>query len=126
MEGFASDLNAVGQDFAEIWDNLPDSVKNMFEVTADREASSSGIATASQESVDELNGRATAIQSHTYSISENTKTLLATTQNILRSVMNIESETDGFKERMERMETSIKSINNNLDDIAVKGIKIKN
>ena len=64
MSGFANDLNAVGQDFAEIWEALPDSVKNMFDVTeeATREASEKGIATASQESVDELNGRATAIQ----------------------------------------------------------------
>ena len=59
MSSFASDLNQVGREFAEIWDNLPDSVKNMFTVTADaedREASQRGIANASQESVDELNG----------------------------------------------------------------------
>jgi hypothetical protein len=125
MQGFADDLNVVGQDFEEIWENLPDSVKNMFEATAEREAVSSGIATASQDSVDELNGRMTAVQSHTYSISENTKTLLLTTQDILRSVMNIESETDGFKARFERVETMVKSMNNTLDDIALKGIKIK-
>lgn len=41
MSGFASDLNAVGADFAKIWETLPESVKSMFEVTADatREAS---------------------------------------------------------------------------------------
>ena len=72
MQGFASDLNAVGADFADIWDTLPDSVKNMFTVTSDatREASQKGIATASQDTVDELNGRFTAIQGHTYDIRE--------------------------------------------------------
>jgi hypothetical protein len=39
--------------------------------------------------------------------------------------MNIESETDGFKARFERVETMVKSMNNTLDDIALKGIKIK-
>jgi tape measure domain-containing protein len=126
MQDFAADLNAVGEDFAEIWENLPEDVKNMFEVTADREAASSGIATASQESVDELNGRTTAIQGHTYSIAENMKGLLSATQDILQSVMNIETETDGFGARLERMETSLKNITNAMDDITLKGIKIKN
>ena len=127
MQGFASDLNAVGADFAQIWENLPDSVKNMFEVTDDaaREASEKGIATASQESVDELNGRMTAVQGHTYSISENTKLLVATAQLILKSVMHIEEETDGFGARLERMEGNVKDMANTLDDIATKGIRLK-
>jgi hypothetical protein len=125
MSDFANDLNVVGDQFAEIWENLPDSVKNTFTVTAEREASSSGIATASQESVDELNGRATAIQGHTYSINELTKQVAATAGLILQSVLNIESETEGFGARLERMETSLKSVKNSLDDISVKGIKVK-
>lgn len=128
MQGFADDLNAVGADFAEIWENLPDSVKGMFKITddAEREASQKGIATASQESVDELNGRATAIQSHTFSIMENTKLLLATTQGILRSVMNIESETEGVGSRLSRIETHMKEMNDTMGEIATKGIRLKN
>ena len=128
MQSFADDLNAVGQDFATIWENLPESVKNMFTITSDaeREASQKGIASASQESVDELNGRATAIQSHTFSINENTKTILATTQAILRSVMNIETETTGFGSRLERIEGNIKEMNNTIGDMATRGIRLKN
>lgn len=127
MQGFASDLNAVGADFAAIWDSLPDSVKNMFTVTADatREASQEGIATASQESVDELNGRATAIQGHTYSISENTKLLVANSAAILESVLNIERHTEAISQRMETVEDMIGEVNDNVNDIAIKGIKIK-
>lgn len=127
MEGFAGDLNAVGEDFAEIWDALPPSIKNMFEVTdeASREASQKGIATADQDSIDELNGRMTAVQSHTFSISENTKQLLSTTQAILRSVLHIEEETDGLHDRMERVEGYTKSIHDSVDDIVTKGIKLK-
>lgn len=127
MSGFANDLNAVGQDFAEIWDALPDSVKNMFNVTEDatREASEKGIATASQESVDELNGRATAIQGHTYSISENTKLLVATANLILQSVLNIEGNTDGLSTRMANVESDVRDMRNTVNDLALKGIKIK-
>lgn len=123
MAGFAADLNSVGDDFRVIWDSLPDSVKDMFTVTGDatREASQEGIATASQESVDELNGRMTAVQGHTYSISENTKLLVANTAAILQSVLNIEANTD----RLAAVETGIKEVRNTLNDIALKGIKIK-
>lgn len=127
MGQFANDLNAVGSQFTQIWENLPDSIKNMFEVTGDaeREASEKGIATASQDSVDELNGRATAIQSHTYSIMQDTKGLLNTTNSILRSVMNIESETEGFGQRMARVESHLKEVKDTLSDINTKGLKIK-
>ena len=127
MQGFANDLNVVGADFAAIWENLPDSVKNMFTVTSDaeREASQKGIATADQDSIDELNGRMTAVQGHTFSISENTKAILAITQAILRSVMNIETETEGFGARLQRMENNIQEMTDTLDDIATKGIKLK-
>lgn len=91
----------------------------------EREASQKGIATADQDSIDELNGRATAIQNHTFSINENTKTILATTQAILRSVMNIESETNGLGSRIEKMEGNIKEMADTLDDIATKGIRLK-
>ena len=95
----------------------------MFTVTGDatREASQEGIATASQESVDELNGRMTAVQGHTYSISENTKLLVANTAAILQSVLNIEANTD----RLAAVETNIKEVRNTLNDLALKGIKIK-
>ena len=98
MQGFANDLNAVGADFAAIWENLPDNVKNMFTVTSDaeREASQKGIATADQDSIDELNGRMTAVQG-----------------------------TEGFGARLQRMENNIQEMTDTLDDIATKGIKLK-
>ena len=90
-----------------------------------REASAKGIATASQDSVDELNGRATAIQGHTYSISENTKLLLSTANMILQSVLNIESNTDGLPDRMEAVEGDVREVRNTLNDIALKGVRIR-
>lgn len=91
----------------------------------ERTGTSKGIATASQESVDELNGRATAIQGHTYNISENSKTLVENSAMILRSVMNIEGETSGMKNRIETMQTDIKAVRSSVEDIALKGVKMR-
>ena len=128
MTDFASDLNGTLSIFEDMMAILPDEIKEYLkgDIDSTREASEKGIAMASQDSVDELNGRATAIQGHTYSISENTKLLLANTSAILRSVMNIEQETSGFGARLERMEGNIKEMTSTIDDIATKGIRLKN
>lgn len=128
MQSFGDDLNNVGKDWIAIWNALPDTIKETMKNASQsaREGASEGIAQASQDSVDELNGRATAIQSHTYSISENTKLLLNNTNSILQSVMHIESETDGMSARLARIETQTKTMGDTLDDIALRGIKLKN
>ena len=129
MSSFASDLNQVGREFAEIWDNLPDSVKNMFTVTADaedREASQRGIANASQESVDELNGRTTAIQGHTFSIAESARILVSNTGAILNSVLAIEGHTGSMRDDIDALRSNMKEIKDTMDDFAIRGIKIKN
>lgn len=126
MSGFANDLNAVGDEFKMIWDNLPDSVKNMFTVTGDatREASEKGIATASQDSVDELNGRATAIQGHTFSLMESAKLLVANSARMLEHLAGIEDNTKHLS-KLERIENDMQAVKNTVNDIALKGIKLK-
>lgn len=126
LSGFAQDLNEVGGDFAQIWDALPEEIKNIIGgTTAAREASEKGIATASQESVDELNGRMTAVQSHTYSICESTKQLVQTATLILNSVLNIESNTDAMEARMRNIEDDLGEVKDTMNDIALKGIKLR-
>nr|DAD99915.1 MAG TPA: Tape measure domain protein [Myoviridae sp. ctrCp2] len=126
MGSFETDLNTVGENFFKVWETLPDSVKSMFEVTADatREASQKGIATAPQESVDELSGRATAIQGHTYSIAENTKIILSVVNMILQSVLNIEKHAENMAGRIESIESSVKETKDTVNDFALKGIKM--
>ena len=97
---------------------------NLFSDEANRTGSSKGIATASQDSVNELNGRMTAVQGHTYSISENTKILVGNTTALLKAVMHIESETDGMRERLVKIENNSNQIKNSLNDIAIKGVKM--
>ena len=103
--------------------------KKGYDLTADsaatREASQKGIATASQDSVDELNGRMTAVQGHTYNIAENTRMLLATTNEILKGVVGIERNTGNVHARLSVVEQHLKSVKDTVGDIALKGIKIK-
>lgn len=125
MEDFAADLNATRDNFEAVFNQLPDSLKELFQSEAEREASQEGIATASQESVDELNGRMTAVQGHTYSINENTKMLVAHSAVILESVLNIETHTESISRRMERVENSLSDVRSTVNDMAIKGIKVK-
>ena len=97
---------------------------NLFSDDATRTGANKGIATASQDSVNELNGRMTAVQTHTYSISENTKILVGNTTALLKAVMHIESETDGMRERLVKIENNSNQIKNSLNDIAIKGVKM--
>ena len=97
---------------------------NLFSDEANRTGENKGIATASQDSVNELNGRMTAVQGHTYSISENTKILVSNTTALLKAVMHIESETDGMRERLVKIESNSNQIKNSLNDIAIKGVKM--
>lgn len=103
--------------------------KKGLDLTADsaasREASQKGIATASQDSVDELNGRMTAVQGHTFDIAENTRMLLATTNEILKGVVGIERNTGNVHTRLSVVEQHLKSVKDTVGDIALKGIKIK-
>ena len=97
--------------------------EHLFE--EEREGSKKGIAQASQESVDELNGRATAIQGHTYSIAENTQQLLATANAILNSVLVIRDNTDSLGAKVDTMNEQIRVMRNDISDITTKGIIIK-
>ena len=127
MGDFANDLKAQGQAFNDIFNALPEDVRNMFmgEVEATRQAQEKGIATASQESVDELNGRATTIQSHTYAIAEGTRILQQNSAQILQSVLNIEGHTEKTQEKVEQMEGDLRELKDTVNDITLRGIKIK-
>lgn len=121
----ATEIGRIGESFGQVYGALDDSLKKFANGDEGRTPSQKGIATASQDSIDELNGRMTAIQGHTFTISEHTRQLTATTGLILQSIVNIESETNGFGARLARMETSVKRASDTLEEMALTGIKIK-
>lgn len=131
MNGFANDLNQVGEDFQTIWDNLPDSIKNLITVDEEsREASERGIATASQESVDENNGRLTVIQSHTYTMNENVKTLVLLSDKMLEAMVAIRTNTEYCRkldklDKLDNIDKEITQMKRRLDDFGDNGLKMK-
>ena len=136
-EEYIKALGEASRAFADVQKVAQEEYKNMADIfkkngndlTADsaasREASQKGIATASQDSVDELNGRMTAVQGHTFDIAENTRMLLATTNEILKGVVGIERNTGNVHTRLSVVEQHLKSVKDTVGDIALKGIKIK-
>lgn len=125
MNDFADDLNQVGERFQNIWSTLPDTVKDWFTDDAERQGASKGIATASQDSVDENNARLTTIQGHTFSLVQGMEELNRTTNTILERVTGIERNTSATNDRLNNIDNKIKNINDTVDDIYLKGIKIK-
>lgn len=122
---FANDLNNAGEQFSQIYSALNQGMKDLFEDTAERQGESRGIATASQDSVDENNARLTTIQGHTYSLVQGVTELNATSNQILARVTGIERNTDATNNKLDNMNTRIKRIEDSVDDIQRAGIKIK-
>ncbi len=97
-----------------------DDLKDM-QAEAERTSTSKGIAQASQDSVDELNGRATVIQGHTSSIAGDMKTLVSTSAMMLDRLTAIEANTA----RLEAIETGIIRMRTDISDIKLKGLIMK-
>lgn len=112
-----------------------------------RTASQKGIATASQDSVNENNGRLAVMQGHTYSINENV-TRMATgidtianhTANLscltnidktMQSILSMRdaalthlSNIDGHTSRLEAIEDAIVFMKNDINTMLIKGLKL--
>lgn len=125
MQGFSDDLNGVGEAFAAIWAELPDSIKDFFPDESEREGQSRGIATASQDSVDENNARLTTIQGHTYTLVQGLQELNRTSNAILERLAGIEDNTKEINDKIDSVNGNVKRIHDAVDDIATKGIKLK-
>lgn len=123
---FANDLNNAGEQFSQIYSALNQGMKDLFfEDTAERQVESRGIATASQESVDENNARLTTIQGHTYSLVQGMSELNATSNQILARVTGIERNTDETNNKLDNINSRIRRIESSVDEIQTKGIRIK-
>lgn len=104
-------------EFLENADQYAESVGiNTFD--SERSAESKGIAQASQDSVDELNGRMTAIQGHTYSLVEGQRQLINDSAQVLRHLAGIESNTAELRQ----MRLDMAAMRSDISDIATRGI----
>lgn len=96
----------------------------------ERQGEQKGIAQASQDSVDELNGRATVIQTHTFQINENVKAirdqnqmLIATSSSILDEVRGIHDDTRSLDAKVGEVLNNQAKINSNISWIIDKGVR---
>lgn len=81
----------------------------------------SGFARAPQESIDELSGRATAIQSHTYSIMQNQEQLTRDAEDMLRHLANIDTNTSELR----YMRQDMAKMRSDINTIVTQGISMR-
>ena len=89
-----------------------------------RSATPKGIAQASQDTVDELNGRITNIQQMIYDIRSNGGQSLSVNHELLNHQRMIKGQLDTIAENSEHLKR-LEKIENSLSDISLKGVKIK-
>ena len=115
----------------ELYETMMNSAKKEMDALgysvwkSSRQASVGGIQSVTQDSINDLSGRVTAIQGHTYSISENTKLLVSTAGNILKCVMSIDASTNYVAGRMHVIEGDLKAVKNTISDISIRGIALR-
>lgn len=155
-------IKSAGE-LAPIIEGIITSLGITSDATRNGTASQKGIATASQDTVDELNGRFTAIQSHTFDIRkavnsiaasqaydfsrievntdrlqtidanvfgirEGTNILVANSARMLEHLAGIETNTDrlhAIDANITEMRSGLNSLRHSVDDIALKGIKLR-
>ena len=84
----------------------------------ERTAAAKGIAQASQDSVDELNGRMTAMQSHTSMLVDGQKQLINDSAQALTYLAGIESNTA----HLQQMRLDMSAMRRDISDMATRGI----
>lgn len=94
----------------------------------DREGSSKGVAQASQESIDYLNGLMTNVNDNVFSMSEHVKALATMNSGMHRILESIESNTRpiaDIRELVEDMYVEVLATRKSMDDQRTRGVKIR-
>lgn len=91
----------------------------------ERKASSKTGITASQDSVDEMSGRVTTIQGHTYTINENVKVLVAVSSQALEKLTSIDRNTKELCDKTDKVIEQNDSIKKGVESINTRGVTIK-
>lgn len=119
-QGIGTDMNNA-QQWMEKWKEEANKQGFHLWETENREVSSKGINAVNQESVDELSGRATAIQGHTYSINEGIKELVSQCAKFLEVLTGIRDNT-GYCKNLETINSNIKEMKESIGNMNDKGV----
>ena len=130
LAAIAARMAQLGRELNDTEDDINESLgyidragkDNGFDIFSggDRKGSTKGIAQASQDSIDELNGRATAIQGHTYSLAQGQKQLINDSAQALKHLAGIELNTS----RLHNIERTIDSMAGDISQMALRGVKM--
>ena len=107
-EAYKLAMNAAGISLGDIAEEQRSSVEK-------------GFATASQDSIEKLDGTMTNIQSHTYSINETVKIMNANTAEMLGHVSAIRENTN----RLEAMDDNLRIMRSEIQDINNRGLELR-
>lgn len=120
------ELNKVGEDAGKIQDIYEQIIKAIgMDLDDTLTGQRKGIATASQDSIDELNGRATAIQSNTAMIAQGTARLTTLAQSTFDQLVEVARMVKEGNATRQRIETSTATIATKVRDFETYGIKMK-
>ena len=120
------DLNKIGGNAGKIQEVYEALMKKMgIDMEDMLSGDRKGIAAASQDSVDELNGRATAIQTHTAMIAQGTARLTSLAQSTFDQLVEVARMVREGNATRQRIETSTATIATKVRDFETYGIKMK-
>lgn len=120
------ELSKVGEDAGKIQGIYEQIIKAIgLDIEDTLTGQRKGIATASQDSVDELNGRATAIQTHTASIAAGTARLTTLAQSTFDQLVEVARMVKEGNSTRQRIETSTATIATKVRDFETYGVKMK-
>lgn len=129
VDDFFNNVTGKMDDAQNFYQNFLDKMNQAgYSPETEREASARGIATASQESVDENNGRLTVIQSHTFSLMESVRILVSMASQAIKHLSGIENNTNklhAIESDISDVKDSVAGVKEGIDTINLKGIKLK-
>ena len=124
-ENYADLTTASQQFYDDIGYMKEEAAKSGFDIfsgeAAQRNAVSGGIANVTQDTAEEMNGRMTQIQSHTFSINENMKLMVNMQTTQLAILQGIHSDTG----QLHAIRADIASVKATVADIQIRGLKLK-
>lgn len=132
-EAYKAGLEEYGKQMEEAKEYLQTSgYQDAFKSDASRTASSRASLGASQDSIDESNGRLTAIQAQVFQMNEtvtsfklNYERLIANTAATLEHTQGIHVDTTELKGMVSEMRELSRSVNRNINEMVDKGVKMK-
>ena len=112
LEQLEQSIARISEDYLGQFDDLWEKADE------ERQAVSGGITNMSQDTAEEMNGRLTQIQSHTFSINESVKQMTEFSSQQLIVLRNINTDTSALVKTVSEMKATV-------DDIQIKGVKLK-